>query len=288
MTNLARRRIDTLSMATCLLNVNSFNLKVKHMMRAFTLILACFVLFPATSRAETIKIVADRWCPYNCDPTSDHPGLMIEIAQKAFAKHQIAVEYSIMPWTRAIEETRLNKHTAIVGASHKDAPDFIFPTVAQGWMRNSFFVKKGAPWRYTDMKSLEKISLGAIADYSYNETLDAYILKNKNNPKYVQIVSGDNALDTNVKKLLGGRIGALVEGEYVISYYNAQHGTADKLDIAGTLPPSENDNLFIAFSPKEPKAKEYAEILAKETQAMRKSGELQNILSAYHVKDWQK
>jgi polar amino acid transport system substrate-binding protein len=46
--------------------------------------------------------------------------------------------------------------------------------------------------------------------------------------------------------------------------------------------------LFIAFSPKEPKAKIYANILAKETKEMRKSGELKKILATYNLTDWQK
>jgi polar amino acid transport system substrate-binding protein len=258
------------------------------MKNLFALILVLLLLLPAAAKAEVVTIVADQWCPYNCEPNSKHLGLMIEIAKQAFAKHNIEIKYSTMPWTRAIEETRQNKHTAIVGASKQDAPDFIFPKIPQGQMSNTFYVKKDTKWRYTGIKSLPQISLGVIADYSYSDELDEYIAKHNKMPKYVQSLSGDNALEANVKKLLAGRVGAIIEGKYVMSDYLSQHSLIGKLEEAGTLPYTANDNLYIAFSPKEPKAKIYAEILAKETEIMRKNGELKKILAHYHVSDWQK
>lgn len=266
-------------------------LRIRSHMRYF--LYALFLLLswlPAAQAAETITIVADSWCPYNCDPASDRPGYMIEIAKKAFKRHGIKVEYSTMPWTRAIDETRMFKHTAIVGASKKDAPDFIFPKLSQGWMENTFYVKKDNKWYYSGESALAKISLGAVADYSYGNPLDDYIAKNKNDLKLVQLVSGDNALDTNIKKLLAGRIDALVEDEHVMTYYLAQRSEAirKQMKTAGSLPINEQNNLYVAFSPHEPDAEKYAGILAKETEKMRKNGELKKILDRYGVSDWQK
>ncbi len=258
-------------------------------MRCLSAILAVALLIaPVAVRAETITIVADSWCPYNCEPDAERTGFMIEIAKRAFAKHNITVEYSIAPWSRAIEDTRQHKHTAIVGAARDDAPDFVFPAIEQGQMRNMFYVKKGNPWRFTGMDSLQKISLGVIAGYSYNDAIDAYLAAHKNDLKFVQMISGDHALDTNIKKLLLNRIGAFLDGEYVVQHRIAQQNLTDQLEPAGVLPSSESDNLYIAFSPKEPKAKAYAAILTKETNAMRTSGELAEILSAYGIRDWKK
>lgn len=255
-----------------------------------TAIVAFFFLLSSARAEEAITIVADHWCPYNCDPLSDKPGYMIEIAQKAFRRHGITVEYQTMPWTRAIEETRLFKHTAIVGASQNDAPDFVFPKIPQGWMENVFYVIKGSKWRYSGEPSLEHISFGAVADYAYGNPIDAYIEKHKDDLKRVQLVAGDNALDLNIKKLMAGRIDALIEDEHVMNYYLSQRSAAirEKLMEAGSLPPSRQSSLYIAFSPEAPEAKKYADILTKELEKMRKSGELKKILDRYSVSDWQK
>lgn len=255
--------------------------------RVLFILLCSATLFSPARAAEPITIVADNWCPYNCDPASDHPGFMIEIAQKAFGKHGIAVEYSTMPWTRAIEETRNGKHTAIVGSSQKDAPDFVFPSISQGWMRNIFYVKKGNAWKYTGIDSLSQVSLGVIADYTYSDQLDAYVQQHTKNMKYIQVISGEDALNINIRKLLAGRIGALIEGKLVMGYTLAQKNLTDQIEEAGSLESSNQDHLFIAFSPKNPNAKKYADILSRETKAMRASGELKEILARYNVADWQ-
>lgn len=252
------------------------------------LVFSLCLIHPALAAQETITIVADNWCPYNCAPNAAKPGFMVEIAKKAFEKHGITVEYSNMPWSRAIEETRKGKFTAIVGASRTDAEDFVFPSIPQGWMQNRFYVKKGNAWRYEGPQSLEKVSLGVIADYTYNDDIDAHIKKNAKNLKFVQVVSGDNALDTNVKKLSAGRITAIIEDAHVMHYYLSEHKLRDQIDEAGVVQTAQQNDLYVAFSPTHPKAKHYAEILSAEMKALRASGELQKILDAYMVPDWNK
>ena len=252
---------------------------------AFFLVALCSI--PTTVRAETITLTADIWCPYNCDPKAAHPGFMIEMAQKAFAKHGISVEYIKQPWTRAIEETRKGKYTAIIGAAVRDAPDFVFPQVTEGKIQNVFYVKKGDKWRYTGIDSLKEISLGVIADYSYNTALDEYVAAHKNDAKHIQVIAGDDALDTNFKKLIAGRIGSYVEGEFVADHYIAEHKISGQVEEAGRAPPSVDDQLYIAFGPSGKKAKEYADILSQEVTAMRASGDLGKLLAAYNIKDWE-
>lgn len=241
----------------------------------------------APAKAETITIAADPWCPYTCDPTSEHPGFMVELAQQAFKKHGIEVKYIVRPWARAIVEAREGKLTAIVGASKGDAPDFIFPAVTQGEMGNAFYAREDSTWRYTDSQSLAKICVGAIKDYSYSESFNRYANQYKNDPAKIQYASGDNPLDINVKKLLAGRIDAVIETTLVMKYYLATHGVSGIKEVGKTAP-SDQDNLYIAFSPKEPNAKKYADILSKETTVMHKNGALQAILKVYKIDDWEK
>jgi polar amino acid transport system substrate-binding protein len=262
----------------------------KQSMRNILAILFLIACISATAaQAETITIVGDTWCPYNCGPTSPHPGFMVDIAKKAFARHNIEVEYKAVPWSEAISDTRKGKYTAIIGAATKDAPDFIFPGIPQGWMRNVFYVKKGNPWRYAGMDSLKSVILGLIADYSYDEEMDDYVKKYKLDPERIQMMGGDNALGINLSKLLRGKIGAIIENQYVMQYYLSLNSMEGKVEKAGRRPPSDQDYLFIAFSPKDKSlSHKYADILTQETKEMRKSGELHAILDVYGMEDWEK
>ncbi|GIX35982.1 MAG: amino acid ABC transporter substrate-binding protein [Lysobacteraceae bacterium] len=237
------------------------------------------------ARADTITIVADEWCPYNCSPDSDRPGYMIEIASKALGVAGHTIKYSTMPWSRAIEEARRGKYTAIVGAARNDAPDFVFPDEPLGISGSVFAVKKGSTWKYTGIDSLATVSIGVIQDYSYAEDLDAYIAKYAKDAKRVQAATGETALGTNIRKLEAGRIDALVEDRAVLEYELAEEGKLGQFDYAGTLKQSE---VFIAFSPAHPAAKEYARLLAEGVRALRASGELDTILARYGLKDWKR
>lgn len=261
---------------------------MSRMLTLFLLYSLSSTVVYAEDAQETITIVADTWCPYNCNPSSPHRGFMVDIAAQAFAKHNIKVEYSIVPWTQAINETRKGKYSAIIGAAVGDAPDFIFPSISQGFVQNYFYVKKGNGWRYDGVKSLNTVILGAIADYSYNDELDGYIKKYKLDPDRISMMSGDDAIGINLSKLTRGRIGATLEGKYVMEYYLSLHNMKGLFEEAGALPPSKNDNLYIAFSPKDKAlASKYAAILSKETANMRTSGELVKILNIYGLSDWE-
>jgi len=151
--------------------------------------------------ADTITLVADEWCPYNCVPESDTPGYMIEIAKKVFELKGYSIVYEILPWARAVQDTRLGRYTAIVGAYQGDAPDFIFPANELGQINQSFFVTTESSWNYTGIESLAHIVIGVIKDYAYGDELDAYIDEHKSDPHNVQVVAGTEALTTNIQKM---------------------------------------------------------------------------------------
>lgn len=247
------------------------------------LIVFCFSSSNAT--ADNIVIAADAWCPYNCEPGTAKPGYMVEIAQKAFASHGHTVRYQIIPWERAVQEGRSGKLTGIIGAYKDDAPDFIYPNSELAMVVEAFYVLNEKDWEYKDLSSLDDISLGAIKGYAYGLTeLNTYIEKNANNIKKVQLAFGDTALETNIKKILGGRIDAIVSSQAVFLYKTNQMNVKDKFKMVGKV--GTANKAYIAFSPTNPKSKQYAQILSDYVDSLRSSGELKTILKKYGLEDW--
>lgn len=239
------------------------------------------------ARAETITLLADEWCPYNCEERGGKPGYMVEIARQVFEKAGHKVVYKTMNWTRSILEAREGRATGVIGASKEgEAAGFVFPDKPQGKGVTAILVKKGNPWRYDDSGSVEPLkalSLGVIQDYDYGDWTP-YLKSAKGDAKKVQAVSGDNALELNLKKLVAGRVDAVLEDRNVAEYALGDLKLADQVEIAGVNP--KYDELFIAFSPKEPKAVEYARLLVEGVEDLRRSGELAAILKGYSLKDW--
>ena len=240
------------------------------------------VSFASTGFADVISIRGDFWCPYNCASGTDQLGYMIEVAREIFEKHGHKIEYKELNWSRSLEECRGGEVTAVVGANESDAKDFVRTALPLGVSQNCFFGQESQQWKYQGEKSLSGIVVGVVKDYAYGEPTDSYIKAHGDDPKKVEVISGENVMERNAKKVSEGRVGVLLEDRNVVNFFLATHDQF-KLKEIGCL---EKVPLFIAFSPKNPKSKSYARLLSDGLKQMRKNGRLKSILEKYHVKDW--
>ena len=247
---------------------------------SLAILVSSIPLLPTSAIADAISLGADNWCPYTCDPSSDHPGLLVEIARYSFEKAGHTVVFKVMPWSRAIQESREGRLDGIVGAFSADVPDFVFPSVPQLTAENRFFVSPKNSWRFTGLESLSSIALGVVQDYHYEPKLDEYIVKFSRDPSRVQVAKGDDPIATNIEKLLAGRIGTFLDDDKVVKYILTQRGTPDALIEAGSL---ESANVFIAFSPKIKVSATCAKILSDGTREMRENGELAKLERRYGI-----
>ena len=254
-------------------------------MRKAVLSLVLFVsaLLTGVAFADTIKLVADSWMPYNGDGKTD-TGYMLDVAQKVFGDAGYTVTFEAMPWARAIDTVRKGEYDGIIGSAVADAPDFIFPKNELAIVNTEFFVKKGTTWRYDGIQSLAKIKLAVIKDYSYNPNLDKYIADNASSRAKLDIGFGDNVLESNFQKLIGGRVDAVTDGGAVLRY------TVDKMGISGQVVSAgigdPGSKTYISFSPALKTSKNYAQILSDGIDRLRKSGDLKKILAKYGLIDW--
>ena len=127
-------------------------------------------------------------------------------------------------------------------------------------------------------------------DYEYGKELDEYFEKYKNTKK-VQIIKAKEPLVLNIRKLLRDRIDVIPEDKTVFIHTANSMGVWDKIEDAGIDPINSEEGLdesklYIAFSPKNPKSKEYAKLITDGIEQMRLSGELSQILAKYKLTDW--
>lgn len=233
--------------------------------------------------ADVITLRADEWCPYNCADTGDKPGYGVEIAKEIFARAGHTVDYRTVAWARALEDCRKGTVVAVIGTTRNESPDFVFPADPIGIADNTLAVKKGNPWRYDGPASLERVKLGVIQGYAYDGDVGTWVQDKAKDKARIDMIGGDNGLEQNLKKLLAGRIDATVDAKPVLIYKLAQLGLADKVELAGTTDPSE---IHVAFSPANPKAREYAALFETGLAELRASGRLAAILAKYGIPDW--
>lgn len=261
----------------------------KNIMTAISI---CMIFTAPYLYADTIVVQADTWCPYNCDPNSAYPGYMIEVMDTVFRKKGLTIEYSNTLWSRALYKVKKGDTDAVVGVSKREAPQLIFPEEELGFSVVVFFTRKDNLWEYAGVESLNKVKIGIQKDYDYGKQFQAYFDKHKKSEK-VQVAMDGIAffpLQLNIEKLMKGEIDAIPEDKSVFLYVAKEMGYSSEIRYAGSeesiyIKP-ESNNIYIAFSPKKEKSKEYAAILSQGIRELRKNGELKVILKKYGLSDW--
>lgn len=240
------------------------------------------VFFAATpAAADVISLRADDWCPFNCSEAKK--GYGVEVAEQVFAAAGHTIQYQLAPWSRSLEDCLRGEVDAVIGAAPVDSPELVFGAEPIGQWDSTFVVKTGNPWRYDGVESLERVKLAAIIGYIYMEPVGQYVETNKKNKARVTQVGGTQPLDQSLKMVAAGRVDAAMESRAVLDYKLRQMGLAGNLAIAGG---TRSGPIYIAFSPKHPKARDYARILDDGIRAMRADGRLKAILDKYGVRDW--
>lgn len=230
---------------------------------------------------ETLVIAADIWCPINCEPGSERPGIFVELARDIFAESGIAVRYEMRNWARVLQDVRRGEINAAVGAGVEDAPDFLFTRTPVALSRNCFYTLADSTWRYEGLDSLASVRLGVINDYSYGEALNAYVAAQRGHGGRVQVAAGDKALDINLNKLAHGRLDAMIENSWVVQSRLAELGRGGELREAGCREPDVP--IYLAFSPALPDSPRHVELFEQGLRRYRANGRLQALLKTYGV-----
>lgn len=234
---------------------------------------AAFALATSAS-ADTLRLRADSWMPYNGDPASKLPGYAIEIARAIFGPRNIELDYANLSWGDALKAAAAGEIDAVVGANQQEAEGLVVPQEPIGFPRIGFFARKDNPARYDNVPALAKYKLGVILDYKYWTALDAYI-ERSDAPQVVKF-SGEQPLEDALAQLH-----AETSSVFAWTAKSAGHS-------AGTFRLvylHEGDPVYFAFAPGE-RGQRHAALFDEGLRALRRSGALAKILARYGQPDW--
>lgn len=236
----------------------------------------------APAAADVIELRADHWCPYNCEPDSERPGYMIELAREALAPFGHEVRYETLNWLRSIDKARRGEVQGIVGAIPEEAPDFVFGPPL-GPLADGIVTREGEEIDPGAEGAFKGLRIGAIRGYEYYGPLANYIEAHEDDRARVQFTHGDDALAKNLRKLAAGRLDVVVEDLNVI-----RHGVAaDRLKGLSVRSLDVPEPGYVAFSPANPKSERYAREMTEGLSRLRESGRLIEIMDAYGLPVWE-
>lgn len=241
------------------------------------------ILFLALSSklawGDSISMRADNWCPFNCDPKDKNPGYVVEILNAMAKKNGHTLDYQLLAWNKAVQEAAEGKFTGVIGGLKEDLPGGL-ASEPIGKGETCLYGKADSSFKFESIASLKGKKTAVIKDYNYGGDIDTDI---KNNPGNYDVAYGDNPLVLNMRKLDAGRVDLVIETIAVFEYTSSKEGFSGKFK---KIHCTSNDELYVLFSGKNPKAKEYVTQFNSTLDELRKSGELKNILSKYGLNDW--
>lgn len=238
---------------------------------------AAVAIAAQVSMADVIELRADYWCPFNCEPGSDRPGFVVEIVTEAMGLHGHDVNYQTLGWARSLELARTGAIHGVIGTDAYESPDFVFgPPTGRYQSSAAFRVGDGRP--FDTREAIDGLRVGGIQGYDYIEAINDYITEFAGDRSRVQMMTGDNALERNLKKLLAGRIDLVPEERSVLLYNLQTMGLRDQIEI---VVDAEVTDLFIGFSPALEISAHYAEDLEKGVKQMHANGRYAEILARY-------
>lgn len=257
--------------------------------RLAALALSLALLLPLAGFAKgKVVLGGDLWCPYSCDPKSDRPGYLIDIARAVFSAHDIEVDYRLMPWKRVLVSLRTGEIDGAIGADQREIPGTITPARGLGPDVTVLAVRGDSDFVYHGAASLEQLRIGVVTDYSFDDggEIDDYIHRHiQAKDGKVEQVYGTDAQMQNMLKLLNGRIDAIMDDQQVLRF------TLKRLRSTPALKFIVLDarlDASIAFSAANPRAQAYADMLSDGVETLRRSGQLKRIMERYGLSDWER
>jgi polar amino acid transport system substrate-binding protein len=251
--------------------------------------LAALAPLPLFASAEkpVLIMVGDNWCPYNCAPEAVHRGYMIDILERVLGPHY-TLTYKLAPWTRAIHMVETGEAQLLI-ATPAITEQKVVASVPLGVDKSCFFVRRGNSWRFARLGDLKAVRLGVVQDYNYDDNgpLDTLIAGyRKSKDPRLEIAVGENALESNFRKLEAGRMDVVVENENVGRYMIQELKLKDSIDFASCAT-HHVATTHVAVSSRRPDAKQILAIINNGLHELRRTGELNTILKPYGMADWQ-
>ncbi|GAA0780582.1 transporter substrate-binding domain-containing protein [Roseibium denhamense] len=248
---------------------------MKYLMR-FVSAFCLLAILSVPARAEAIKLVTLEYPPYEYETETGADGIVVRILQEAFQKMGKDIEISVLPWKRALNMTQTGEADAIFTAyktpERETFLDYsetvLMPQVLSVW------AKKGSDIGFDgSIESLSNVSIGLVDGISYGTAVDDAVAAGT-------LKSLDYAPESsnNIKKLLGGRIDAVIMNKYGAMHHLKNQNGLDQ--VAEIEPEISSVPSYIAFS----KANGLADLrdqLDGVLQEMIASGEYQSIIDAY-------
>tara|TARA_R110000782_G_scaffold39117_1_gene91163 strand:+ start:552 stop:1286 length:735 start_codon:yes stop_codon:yes gene_type:complete len=242
-------------------------------MNALRACLLAWMLMPTgVSVAETLRLVADPWPPFN-DQTLLNNGVASDLVTEALSRAGYTTRYAQVPWARAVRGLQQGSYDVLINAWYTDERA-TFGYYSQPFLINRvrFLQRKGSHISFRQLADLYPYRIAVVRDYAYSRAFDQDSRLSK-----IEVVS----FAQGARMLQAKRVQLAVEDELVARFYlnRSLIGISDQLEFL-PQPLSEN-GLHILVSRKHPQHEKIADDFNQAIAAMRADGSYAQIFQRH-------
>ncbi|GHW08648.1 amino acid ABC transporter, periplasmic amino acid-binding protein, putative [Vibrio cholerae] len=232
------------------------------------------VLYSFSAWAQTITAAQDPWPPFVME-NAQQKGLSVDIVTAAFATQGYTVEFTIMPWSRALNDVKEGK-IDILPATWFTQERTAYLTYSDNYLTNQvkFIKKAGDNFEFAGLASLDGKKVGIVRGYGYGDEF-------MNDPSFFRPESTD--LKQNLQKLQAGRIDLAVEDELVAKSIITEAGM-NLADFAFTNQAISENPLHVTSGKANPRSEELVAAFNKGLAEIKANGTFDKLLADYGIK----
>jgi polar amino acid transport system substrate-binding protein len=237
----------------------------------------CLLALCGPAAAQGLRLVTGNYPPYEYEEDGQPKGMVVEIVQEAFRRAGHAVSIEVMPWARALQEAQSGRADGIFAAvktpererqlAYTREP--LVPLVV------SLFVRKDSGIRYDGrLQPLAHYRFGVVNRFSNGPRFDGAMAAG-----VLPLVEAANGTESNIRKLMAGRIDVMVNNRYGAHYFLRRLGLDDQ--VAELQPPLDASPSYLAFSRARDDLAALREAFDRALAAMKADGSFQRIVEAH-------
>ncbi|WP_372875615.1 substrate-binding periplasmic protein [Pseudomonas sp.] len=230
------------------------------------------VLLPLAVTAQTLRLVADPWPPFN-DQTLLNNGVASDLVSSALARAGYATTYAQAPWERAVHGLQRSDYDVLINAWYTEERAS-FGYFSQPYLINRIRLlrRKGSAIRFEQLSDLYIQRIAVVRGYAYSAEFNS-------DPRLYKVGVGNFA--SAARMLQAKRVELTLEDEFVARYHFARELSEIRDELEFVARPLSENGLHILIRRSHPDHQQIAEAFDRAIAAMRADGSYAAILARH-------
>ena len=222
--------------------------------------------------AETLRLVADPWPPFN-DQALLNNGVASDLVSTALSRAGYTSTYAQVPWERAVRGLQQDIYDVLINAWYTDERA-TFGHYSQPYLINRirFLQRKGSQISFKQLPDLYPYSIAVVRGYAYSSEFDQ-------DTRLTKVGVGGFAM--GARMLHARRVQLTLEDEIVARFHLGRELASIRDQLEFLPQPLSENGLHILVSRNHPQHQQIADAFNKAIEEMRADGSYAQIFQRH-------